>query len=118
MIPTLTHIKLLQKPKLLELTFANDKHVTLPCEYLRVYSPSAEVRGHSTQQAVLQHGKKEVTIIGIEPVGHYAVKLIFDDGHQTGIFSFETLYDLAVNYAENWQHYVEQLARAGLSRDA
>lgn len=117
MTPELTHIKLLQKSKVLSLTFDHNRHFELSCEYLRVYSPSAEVRGHGAGQAVLQAGKKNVNIIGIEPVGHYAVKLMFDDGHQTGIYSFETLYDLAVNYHENWQHYLEQLAQAGLSRE-
>ncbi len=117
MMPELTQIKLLQKQKAVILTFSNDSQFELSCEYLRVYSPSAEVRGHGQGQAVLQHGKKSVNIIEIEPVGHYAVKFFFDDGHQTGIYSFETLYSLALNYHENWQHYLEKLAVAGLTRD-
>ncbi|MBI5448419.1 MAG: DUF971 domain-containing protein [Gammaproteobacteria bacterium] len=111
----LTHIKLLQKSKKVLLTFDGERVFELPCEYLRVYSPSAEVRGHG--KSVLQTNKKNVNIISIEPVGNYAVKLMFDDGHQTGIYSFETLHDLSINYHENWQHYVEQLDRAGLSRE-
>ena len=117
MTPELTQIKLLQKQRLLVLDFANDRHFELPCEYLRVFSPSAEVQGHGKNQAILQYGKQQVNIIGIDPVGYYAVKLVFDDGHQTGIYSFETLYDLANNYHENWQGYLERLAQAGLSRE-
>lgn len=105
-----TEIKLLQKDKVLELTFDTGEHFVLPCEYLRVYSPSAEVRGHGLEQPKLVLNKQEVNIIGIDPVGHYAVKLIFDDGHSSGIYSWETLYDLAKNYAEKWQLYLQRVA--------
>lgn len=104
-----TQLKLLQKAKVLEISFDTGEHFSLPCEYLRVYSPSAEVRGHGSQAAKLVLGKQEVNIIGIDPVGHYAVKLIFDDGHQSGIYSWETLYDLAKNYAAYWQGYLAQV---------
>lgn len=117
MIPELSHIKLLQKNKVVELVFDNNRTFSLPCEYLRVYSPSAEVRGHAGHDAVLESGKINVNIVGIEPVGNYALKLIFDDGHQTGIYSFEYLYELADRYHEKWQHYVEALSQAGLKRE-
>ena len=86
----------------------------MSCEYLRVYSPSAEVRGHG--QAVLQTGKKDVNIIGIDPIGNYAVKLVFDDGHNSGIYSWETLYDLGVQQQHLWQQYLAKLEQAGETR--
>lgn len=104
-----TDIKLLQKTRVVEITFDNGKHFSLPCEYLRVFSPSAEVRGHGASQGKLVAGKQNVNIISIEPVGNYAIKLIFDDGHHTGLYSWETLYDLALNYSENWQRYLDRL---------
>lgn len=93
----ITDLKLLQKQKVLEVTFSNGEFYRLSCEYLRVNSPSAEVRGHGNP--VLQLGKENVNIIGIDPVGHYGVKLIFDDGHQTGIYSWDLLYDLAIKFS-------------------
>jgi len=99
----LEEIKLLQKQKLLCLKFKEDQYFELPCEYLRVFSPSAEVRGHGGPMKIVT-GKKDVNIIAIEPVGHYAVKLVFDDGHQTGIYSFDTLYELACNYKKSVGH--------------
>ncbi|EKD74410.1 MAG: protein of unknown function DUF971 [uncultured bacterium] len=117
MMRELVHIKLLQKKRILELAFSDQAHFELPCEYLRVHSPSAETRGHSEAQAVLQHGKKNINIISIEPVGNYAIKLIFDDGHHTGIYSFDFLYELATRYTENWQKYLEKLNLAGLTRE-
>ncbi len=115
--PTPSEIKLLQKNRTLEITFDNGEHFSLPCEYLRVFSPSAEVRGHGIGEGVLVTGKKNVNIIGIDPVGNYAVKLIFDDGHQTGLYSWKTLYELGVNQAANWQRYLERLAAAGKTQD-
>ncbi|MDH3694342.1 MAG: gamma-butyrobetaine hydroxylase-like domain-containing protein, partial [Gammaproteobacteria bacterium] len=88
----------------------------LPCEYLRVYSPSAEVRGHGPGQEVLQVGKENVNIQNIEQVGNYAIKLQFSDGHDTGIYSWELLYELAHDYAANWQRYLERLTNAGYQR--
>jgi DUF971 family protein len=116
--PIPTEIKLLQKKHVLEVTFDDGKHFALPCEYLRVYSPSAEVRGHGVGQETLQTGKENVNIIGIDPVGQYAVKLIFDDGHSTGLYSWETLYDLGVRYEKYWQEYLDKLAAAGKARRA
>ena len=88
----------------------------LPCEYLRVHSPSAEVQGHGPGQEVLQKGKEEVNIVAIEPVGHYAVKLIFDDGHNSGLFAWEFLYDLGINRKSKWQDYLARLKKAEHSR--
>jgi DUF971 family protein len=88
-----------------------------PCELLRVYSPSAEVRGHGPGQEVLQTGKKDVAISKIEPVGTYAVQLCFADGHDTGIFSWDLLYDYGMRQNDMWQHYLRRLAESGASRD-
>lgn len=104
-----TDIKLLQKTRTLEVTFDNGKHFSLPCEYLRVFSPSAEVRGHGISEGILITGKETVNIIAIEPIGNYAVRLVFDDGHSTGLYSWQTLYELGTNYQKNWQHYLERI---------
>ena len=111
-----TGIKLHQKSRLLEVTFDDGSHFSLPCEYLRVYSPSAEVRGHGPGQEVLQLGKEQVNITDIEPVGSYAVCLHFDDGHATGIYAWEYLHDLGVNQEQNWKRYLERLGGAGHPR--
>jgi DUF971 family protein len=115
--PTPTEIKLHQKSRVLEIAFADGKSFSLPCEFLRVHSPSAEVRGHGPGQEVLQVGKKEVAINRIEPVGTYAVQLYFSDGHDTGIYSWDLLYDYGLHQAEMWAHYLGRLAEAGASRD-
>ncbi len=112
-----TDIKLHRKSKRLDVTFDNGEHFELPCEYLRVYSPSAAVRGHGPGQEVLQYGKKEVNIDAIEPVGQYAVKLIFDDGHDSGIYSWNVLYNLGKNYMILWPEYLERLMQAGKTRE-
>ncbi|HEX6006392.1 MAG TPA: DUF971 domain-containing protein [Burkholderiales bacterium] len=112
-----TEIKLHQKSRILEITFADGRNFRLPCEFLRVYSPSAEVRGHGPGQEVLQAGKKEVTIEKIEPVGHYAVQLTFSDGHDTGIYSWDLLYDYGLQLDEMWARYLKRLADAGASRE-
>ncbi|HXH02963.1 MAG TPA: DUF971 domain-containing protein [Candidatus Competibacteraceae bacterium] len=114
--PRPTDIKLHQLSRILEITFDDGARFELPCEYLRVYSPSAEVRGHGPGQEVLQVGKEDVTIVAIEPVGHYAVRLVFSDGHDTGLYSWNILYDLGVNYEPYWQRYLERLATAGYQR--
>jgi DUF971 family protein len=101
----------------LELTFADGKNFTLPCEFLRVYSPSAEVRGHGPGQEVLQTGKKDVEITHIEPAGSYAIQLTFSDGHDTGIYSWELLYEYGLRQEEMWQHYLARLTEAGASRE-
>lgn len=88
----------------------------LPCEFLRVHSPSAEVRGHGPGQEVLQTGKEDVNIVGIEPIGQYAVKLIFSDGHDTGLYSWDYLYDLGMRQDTLWQEYLARLEAAGIKR--
>jgi DUF971 family protein len=114
---TPTEIKLHQKSRVLEIAYANGKIFSLPCEFLRVYSPSAEVRGHGPGQEVLQTGKKDVAITRIEPVGTYAVQFFFSDGHDTGIYSWDYLYDLGMRQDDLWQRYLDRLAAAGASRD-
>jgi DUF971 family protein len=114
--PTPTAIHYHQKSGILDIEFDSGERFALPAEYLRVYSPSAEVRGHMPGQEVLQVGKENVKISHIEPVGHYAVCLHFDDGHNTGIYSFEELYNLGVNKDQYWQNYLDRLAAAGVSR--
>jgi DUF971 family protein len=112
-----TEIKLHQKSRVLEIAFANGARFRLPCEFLRVYSPSAEVRGHGPGQEVLQTGKKDVEIARIEPVGQYAVQLHFSDGHDTGIYSWDLLYDYGLRHDEMWQHYLKRMEEAGASRE-
>lgn len=109
-------IKLHQASRLLEIKFDNNTECMLSCEFLRVYSPSAEVRGHGVGQEVLQTGKEEVNITGIEPVGNYAVKLVFSDGHDTGLYSWDYLYDLAHDYEALWLEYLGKLSAAGIKR--
>lgn len=105
-MPVPIDIKLLQKSRVVEITFDNGEHFSLSCEYLRVFSPSAEVKGHGGGEGVLVTGKQAVNIIGIDPVGNYAVKFIFDDGHASGLYSWNTLYDLCANYPQNWARYL------------
>ena len=114
--PKVTGITLHRASHALEVTFDTDETFRLPCEYLRAHSPSAEVQGHGPGQRVLQHGKRNVNIAEISPVGHYGVLLKFDDGHNTGIFSWDVLYDLGRNQAKNWQAYLDALEAANLSR--
>ncbi len=111
-----SEIKLHQKSRVLELAYEDGTRFELPCEYLRVYSPSAEVRGHGPGQEVLQVGKEFVEIEDIEPVGNYAVKLKFSDGHDSGIYSWETLWELGTRYEEYWQDYLKRLEEAGYTR--
>lgn len=113
---TPTEIQLHQKTKLLEIVFDDGSHFQYPCEYLRVYSPSAEVAGHGPGQEVLQVGKEDVNITAIEPVGNYAVKLVFDDNHDTGLYSWQHLYDLGIHQEQKWQEYLDRLAAAGHKR--
>ena len=102
---------------MLEIAFADGKRFMLPYEFLRVYSPSAEVRGHGPGQEVLQIGKKNVEIKNIEPVGTYAVQPVFSDGHDTGIYSWDYFYNLGMNQDEMWQHYLQRMEEAGASRE-
>lgn len=115
--PHPTEIKLHQKSRLLEIAFDDGKRFTLPCEYLRVFSPSAEVRGHGPGQEVLQVGKRDVEISDIEPVGAYAVKLVFSDGHDTGLYSWDYLYELGEKQESSWKSYLARLEQAHASRD-
>ena len=113
-----TEIKLHQKSRVLEITFTDGRSFRLPYEFLRVYSPSAEVRGHGPGQEVLQVGKRAVEIRAVEPVGSYAVQPTFSDGHATGIYSWDYLYELGERQEELWTQYLERLKEAGASRDA
>ena len=115
--PRPTEIKLHQKSRVLEIEFADGKTFSLPCEFLRVYSPSAEVRGHGPGQEVLQTGKRNIEITAIEPVGTYAIQPRFSDGHDTGLYSWEVLYDYGLRQEEMWQHYLKRLEEAGASRE-
>ncbi len=113
---TPTEINLHQKSRMLEIAFDDGKRFELSCEYLRVHSPSAEVAGHGPGQGVLQIGKEDVGINAIEQVGNYAVQLVFDDNHDTGIFSWEYLYELGIHQEQKWQTYLERLKEAGYQR--
>lgn len=115
--PIPTEIKLHQKSRLMEIAFADGAAFKLSYEYLRVFSPSAEVRGHGPGQETLQTGKREVNIDTIEAVGNYAVKPSFSDGHDSGIYSWDLLYDLGVNQVRNWRDYLARLEAAGGSRE-
>jgi DUF971 family protein len=114
---TPTAIKLHQISGILELNYDDGLRFDLSAEYLRVHSPSAEVQGHSPSQAVLQDGKKHIKIADLEPQGHYAIKIIFSDGHNSGIFSWTYLHELGVQQDQKWAKYIEQLANAGKSRE-
>ena len=114
--PKPTEISLHKKSRILEITFADGEHFEFSCEFLRVHSPSAEVQGHGPGQGVLQLGKEDVVINKIEPVGSYAIQPSFDDGHDTGIYSWETLYDLGKNKDRYWQEYLDKLEAAGHKR--
>ena len=112
-----TEIKLHQQSRMLEVSFSDNVGFQLPYEYLRVYSPSADVSGHGPGQEVLQVGKKNVGITSIIPVGSYAVQINFDDGHDTGLFTWEYLYKLGKNQSALWQDYLDRMAAAGASRE-
>ena len=110
-------LRLTKAEKRLEVSFDDGSRFSLPAEYLRVESPSAEVQGHGPGQKTLVAGRVHVGIIGLEPVGNYAVRIIFDDLHDTGIFSWGYLYQLGVEYEQRWRNYVAALAANGLSRE-
>jgi len=112
-----TDIILHQASRVLEIVFSDGQAYRLPCEFLRVHSPSAEVRGHGPGQEVLQVGKRDVTIAAIEPVGTYALKLVFSDGHDTGLYSWDYLQELGRDQERLWQRYLERLKEARASRD-
>ena len=115
--PVPTEIKLHQKSHLMELAFSDGSRFELSYELLRVYSPSAEVRGHGPGQETLQVGKRDVEITQIEPVGAYAVKPVFSDGHDSGLYSWDYLYWLGANRDRLWQEYLDRMQDAGASRD-
>lgn len=115
--PIPTEITLHKKSCMLELSFDNGEHFQLPAEFLRVYSPSAEVRGHGPGQETLQTGKRKVEITALDAVGNYAVQPTFSDGHNTGIYSWDLLYDLGANQEALWADYLARLEQAGASRD-
>lgn len=115
-MPKPVELNLHKQSRVLDIAFDDGTKAALSCEYLRVYSPSAEVRGHGPNDAVLQTGKESVTINRIEPVGNYAVKLVFSDGHNTGLYTWDYLYDLTVNRQRRWEDYLQRLKAAGHER--
>ncbi len=116
-MPTPTEIRLNRAERRLDLAFDDGSRFSLPAEYLRVESPSAEVQGHGPGEKKLVHGKREVAIAAIEPVGNYAIRLIFDDRHDSGLYSWETLHRLGREYGTRWPGYLAELEAKGLSRD-
>lgn len=115
--PTPTTINYHKQSRELALTFADDQSFRLSAEFLRVHSPSAEVRGHGMQMPILQYGKKHVGINNIEGAGNYALKISFDDGHDTGLYTWEYLYNIGKNHDELWQMYLDRLEKEGQTRD-
>jgi DUF971 family protein len=114
MLPT--ELKLRTQSRVLEVSFDDGARFTLPFEYLRVYSPSAEVQGHGPGQETLQVGKQQVQITKVEPVGHYAVRLVFDDGHDSGLYTWPYLHELGRDQTQKWQRYLDRLADLGIAR--
>lgn len=115
--PTPTEITVHQQSRLLEVAFSDGARFSIPFELMRVYSPSAEVMGHGPGQEVLQTGKRAVVITALEPIGHYGIRPQFDDGHESGIFSWDYLYQLGSREAELWADYEARLQAAGVARD-
>lgn len=116
MDPAPVELRLRKAARNLTVEFDDGSRFELPFEYLRVHSPSAEVKGHGPGQEVLQTGKEGVAVTKVEPIGHYAVRLHFDDGHNTGLFSWKYLYELGRDRDRNWQTYLDRLSAAGYSR--
>jgi DUF971 family protein len=110
-------VRLRRQSRVVELEYADGEQYSLDWEYLRVQSPSAEVRGHHPSQAVLQTGKKNVAVTELRPVGHYALQIVFDDGHDTGLYSWEYLHALCREREQRWADYLAALDKAGASRD-
>ena len=111
-------IHLRRKSRLLEVQFDDGTRYSLPCEYLRVFSPSAEVRGHGAGEPMLVGGKRQVNVTAVEPVGNYAVRLRFDDGHDTGLYSWDVLRSLGSEHEKNWARYLERIEEIGMTRDS
>lgn len=116
--PTPRRIALHRRARELEVVWPDGRADRLPCEYLRVFSPSAEVRGHGGGEPAPVPGKRQVNIARVEPVGAYAVRLVFDDGHDSGLYSWPLLRELADDYAQNWARYLARLSAEGMSRDS
>jgi DUF971 family protein len=112
-----TEIRVHAQARLLALSYADGRHYELPAEYLRVHSPSAEVQGHGPGQEVLVHGKEHVAIRGVEPIGHYAVRIIFDDKHDSGLYTWKYLLELAESHTVRQARYLERLRQAGVERN-
>ncbi|WP_244266868.1 gamma-butyrobetaine hydroxylase-like domain-containing protein [Polycladidibacter stylochi] len=110
-------IRLLENRRALKIKYKNDEVIELSAEYLRVFSPSAEVQGHAPDQRKTQYGKRNVEIIDVKPVGNYAIKLFFDDLHVTGIYTWQYLHELHKEHEHNWHNYLQELNKKGLSRD-
>jgi len=117
MSPTPTEIRLRKKSKQLVVSFDDGSEFHYSFEYLRVHSPSAEVKGHGPGQETLQTGKESVTVDRVEPIGHYAVRLVFSDGHNTGLYTWQYLHEIGGNMAANWQSYLDRLSSAGYARE-
>lgn len=115
-MPRPTNINLHQKSRVLEIEFDDGKSFKYTCEFLRVHSPSAEVTGHGPGEEKLQVGKQDIAITAVEPVGLYAIKLVFDDSHDSGLFSWTYLYELGVNYDAKWENYLQRMKAAGAKR--
>ena len=115
--PTPTELTVHGTSRVLEVAYADGARFRLPFEFLRVFSPSAEVQGHGPGQEVLQTGKRDVTVVQIEPVGNYAIKPLFSDGHESGLYSWQYLYELGSRQDELWAGYLQRLQQAGLDRD-
>ncbi len=115
-MPQPVEIKLRTESRVLDVSFDDGSRYELPFEYLRVFSPSAEVKGHGGGEGILQTGKEHVGISGVEPIGNYALRLMFDDGHNTGLYSWSLLYDLGRNARANWSRYLERCTAAGVHR--
>jgi DUF971 family protein len=113
-----TSIRLHRKSRVLEVGYADGSRYELPCEYLRVFSPSAEVRGHGQAEPTLIGGKRNVNVERVEPVGQYAVRLVFDDGHNTGLYSWDVLEELGRDQQKNWSRYLQRLDEMKMSRDS
>lgn len=116
-MPQPLEIKLRTESRLLDVRFDDGSHFELPFEYLRVFSPSAEVKGHGGGEGILQVGKDQVRITGVEPVGNYALQLSFDDGHNTGLYTWTLLYELGRDHSRNWARYLDRCAAAGKTHD-
>jgi len=116
--PTPTALTVHSQSRILEIAFSDGAHFRIPFELMRIYSPSAEVQGHGPGQEVLQTGKREVDVVALEPVGNYAVKPVFSDGHESGIFSWDYLYHLGADEQQLWDDYQRRLQAAGMERDA